>query len=323
MLLLPRPQGRPGQGRRGSPSRPAGAGGAGRPRHRPERLAGHGGADGGGRQGPVWPACQGRHPPVAAARPRSRGRGRGGPGGRCGTAGSAGGYRFDTGPSVLTMPEVVPLDRRGGRRGAGRLARAGPARPDLPAHLSDDGARLGHRARGPSGWRGRGRAARRARGGRPLPGLPRPPGADVRGRVEPVHRPQRRRPGRPGTAAGPAGGWPASGGFRRLHNLVATHLTRLRAAPAHTFQALYTGLSPFDAPGTLSPWSPAWTPWAGPGSPPGRHARPRPGPGRGWPRRPGPARGSSTRVERVEGGRAGSPGWSWPAASAWPPATWS
>ena len=28
------------------------------------------------------------------------------PGGRCGTA-TAGGYRFDTGPSVLTMPEVV------------------------------------------------------------------------------------------------------------------------------------------------------------------------------------------------------------------------
>src|ERR671918_2341330 len=28
------------------------------------------------------------------------------PGGRCGTV-SAGGYRFDTGPSVLTMPEVV------------------------------------------------------------------------------------------------------------------------------------------------------------------------------------------------------------------------
>jgi phytoene desaturase len=28
------------------------------------------------------------------------------PGGRCGTVG-AGGYRFDTGPSVLTMPEVV------------------------------------------------------------------------------------------------------------------------------------------------------------------------------------------------------------------------
>ena len=28
------------------------------------------------------------------------------PGGRCGTV-SVGGYRFDTGPSVLTMPEVV------------------------------------------------------------------------------------------------------------------------------------------------------------------------------------------------------------------------
>jgi phytoene desaturase len=39
------------------------------------------------------------------------------------------------------------------------------------------------------------------------------------------------------------------GGFRRLHNLVATHLTDWRLRRAHTFQALYTGLSPFDALG--------------------------------------------------------------------------
>jgi len=39
------------------------------------------------------------------------------------------------------------------------------------------------------------------------------------------------------------------GGFRRLHHLVATHLTDWRLRRAHTFQALYTGLSPFDALG--------------------------------------------------------------------------
>jgi phytoene desaturase len=39
------------------------------------------------------------------------------------------------------------------------------------------------------------------------------------------------------------------GGFRRLHHLVATHLSDWRLRRAHTFQALYTGLSPFDALG--------------------------------------------------------------------------
>jgi phytoene desaturase len=42
------------------------------------------------------------------------------------------------------------------------------------------------------------------------------------------------------------------GGFRRLHNLVATHLTDWRLRRAHTFQALYTGLSPFDALGVYA-----------------------------------------------------------------------
>ena len=67
-------------------------------------------------------------------------------------------------------------------------------------------------------------------------------------RVGPVHRPQLRRPGRPGRPlALPRLARP--GGFRRLHNLVATHLTDWRLRRAHTSRPLYTGLSPFDALG--------------------------------------------------------------------------
>ena len=89
-------QGRPGQGRRDHRAGPGGAGGAGRPRHRPERLAGHGGTDGGrrswlaGLSAAIHLAAAGRDVVVVEAEAV--------PGGRCGTA-TAGGYRFDTGPS--------------------------------------------------------------------------------------------------------------------------------------------------------------------------------------------------------------------------------
>src|SRR4029450_9893676 len=77
---------------------------AGRPRHRPERLAAMAaptvvvGAGLAGLSAAIHLAAAGREAVVVEAETV--------PGGRCGTA-TVGGYRFDTGPSVLTMPEVV------------------------------------------------------------------------------------------------------------------------------------------------------------------------------------------------------------------------
>ena len=100
------------------------------------------------------------------------------------------------------------------------------------------------------------------------------------------------------------------GGFRRLHNLVATHLSDWRLRRAHTFQALYTGLSPFDALGIyavvahMDTVGGAWFP--------ARAAcTPSPWPWPGWPRRPGPACGSDPgRAGRGRAGRGhrGGPG---------------
>ncbi len=57
-----------------------------------------------------------------------------GPGGRAGVA-HRGGYLFDTGPTVLTMPDLVAdaLDCVGER--VSRLARPRPAEPGLPRAL--------------------------------------------------------------------------------------------------------------------------------------------------------------------------------------------
>ena len=263
--------------------------------------------------GPVWPACRppSTWPPAATwswSRPRRS---------RAAAAARSGSRRPPpTRPSVLTMPEVVRERRR--RRGAGGLARAGPAGPDLPAHLprrQPPGRPPWPRADG-----GRGRAARRPRGGRPLPGLPRPPGADAGGRVGPVHRPQPRRPGRPAAAPGPGPAGPP----RRVPAAAqpGRHPPERLAAAAPTFQALYTGLSPFDALGIYAVVAHMDT-VGGAFFPAGAAARtPGPGPGRGG-REAGAGFRYSTRVERVEGGPGGVTGWCWPAASAWPPPTWS
>ena len=167
------------------------------------------------------------------------------PGGRCGTV-SVGGYRFDTGPSVLTMPELV-------------RATVGAAGEELEDWLElrpldpiyrltfHDGSRLEvvpgaermaaevERLAGPE------EAARylafRSHLGRMV-------AAEWDGFID-------RNWNGPADLARPLALLRLArlGGFRRLDNLVATHLTDWRLRRAHTFQALYTGLSPFDALG--------------------------------------------------------------------------
>ncbi len=56
------------------------------------------------------------------------------PGGRAGRL-ALDGYEFDTGPTVLTMPDLIAEVLDDGRRGTVRLARPDPARPGLPGLL--------------------------------------------------------------------------------------------------------------------------------------------------------------------------------------------
>ena len=168
------------------------------------------------------------------------------PGGRCGTA-TVNGYRFDTGPSVLTMPGVIrdtvgaageelddwlalarldPTYRLrfhdgssldilpGAERMAAEVERlAGP--DEARRYLAFRGEHLGrmHEAE----W----------------------PGFIDRNFDSPLDL------ARPLALARLA----RLGGFRRMHSLVATHLTDWRLRRAHTFQSLYVGISPFDALG--------------------------------------------------------------------------
>src|SRR5919197_1528296 len=167
------------------------------------------------------------------------------PGGRCGTA-TVGGYRFDTGPTVLTMPEVLRAT----------VGAAGEELDDwLPLRRLDptyrlsfhDGSRLDvlpdagrmaaevERLAGPE-------EARRYLAFR-----------DHLGRMHRAEWAQfvDRNLDRLGELARPLALWRVArlGGFRRLEALVATHLSDWRLRRAHTFQALYLGLSPFDALG--------------------------------------------------------------------------
>src|SRR5215216_5072307 len=225
------------------------------------------------------------------------------PGGRCGTV-AVGGYRFDTGPSVLTMPEVVrstvgaageeledwlelrPLDpiyrigfHDGSRLdvvpGAERMAAeverlAGPEEAGRYLAFRDHLGRMLEAEWGPfidRNYDGPGDLAR------PLA----------------VARLAR------------------LGGFRRLHHLVATHLTDWRLRRAHTFQALYTGLSPFDALGIyavvahMDTVGGVFFPAAG-----GMHALPQAL--AGVAEKAGASFRWSTRVERVEAGTGGVTG---------------
>lgn len=163
-----------------------------------------------------------------------------GPGGCCGVA-HAGAYRFDTGPSVLTMPGV--LAEIFGSAGE-ELRRWLPLRRLDPSYrmVFDDGSRLdvlpereamAEQVRtvcGPA------EAARYERYRRLL---------DELFRVEwpafiDADMTRLRGLARPAALLRVA----ALGGFRRLDRLAARHLTDPRLIKAHTFQALYVGLSP-------------------------------------------------------------------------------
>ncbi|MEO3886740.1 phytoene desaturase family protein [Nonomuraea sp. B5E05] len=167
------------------------------------------------------------------------------PGGCCGTA-RVGAYRFDTGPSVLTMPGV--LAEVFGAAGE-ELRRWLPLRRLEPSYrlLFDDGSRLdvlpereamAEQVRtvcGPA------EAARYERYRRLLGELFRiewPAFIDA-------DMTRLRGLARPATLLRLAG----LGGFRRLDRLAARHLTDPRLIRAHTFQALYVGLSPQHALG--------------------------------------------------------------------------
>jgi phytoene desaturase len=167
------------------------------------------------------------------------------PGGRCGTL-AAGGYRFDTGPSVLTMPEVVRATVGAAGEELDDWLELDPLDPIYRLGFHD-GSRLDvvcgaermaaevERLAGPQ------EAARylafRDHLGRMM-------AATWDGFID-------RNYDGPADLVRPLALLRLArlGGFRRLHHLVATHLTDWRLRRAHTFQALYTGLSPFDALG--------------------------------------------------------------------------
>jgi phytoene desaturase len=225
------------------------------------------------------------------------------PGGRCGAA-TVGGYRFDTGPSVLTMAQVLadtvgaagqelddwvplaPLDpvyrltfHDGSRLdvlpGAERMA----AEVERLAGPEEAGRYLAFRSH-----LGRMFAAEWAefvdRNYDSLGDLARPLALLRLARL---------------------------GGFRRLDALAATHLADWRLRRAHTFQALYTGLSPFDALGVyavvayMDTVGGAWFPRRG-----GMHALPLAL--AGVAEKAGASIRCSARVERVEGGPDGVTG---------------
>ncbi|MGJ6963824.1 phytoene desaturase family protein [Streptosporangium sp. G11] len=162
------------------------------------------------------------------------------PGGCCGTA-TLGGYRFDTGPSVLTMPEVL----------ADVFAAAGEDMETmLPLRRLDpyyrlryhDGSHLdvvagqdamAERVRALSGAAEAERYRRfRARLGELFDAeWPAFIDRDMT-RLRDLARPR--------VLARLA----ALGGFRSLDSLVRSHLTDHRLVKAHTFQALYVGLPP-------------------------------------------------------------------------------
>jgi hypothetical protein len=167
------------------------------------------------------------------------------PGGRCGTA-TVGGYRFDTGPSVLTMPEVVRATVGAAGEELEDWLELAPLDPTYRLTFHD-GSRLDVL---PGAER---MAAEVERLAGPEEAARYLAFRDHLGRMLDAEWSQfidRNLDGpadllRPLALARLA----RLGGFRRLHSLVATHLTDWRLRRAHTFQALYTGLSPFDALG--------------------------------------------------------------------------
>jgi phytoene desaturase len=225
------------------------------------------------------------------------------PGGRCGTV-AAGGYRFDTGPSVLTMPEVVRATVGAAGEELDDWLDLAPLDPTYRLTFHD-GSRLDVL---PGAERMAAEVERLAgpeEAGRYLAfrdHLGRMFQAEWSGFID-------RNFDGLGDLARPLALLRLArlGGLRRLHSLVATHLTDWRLRRAHTFQALYTGLSPFDALGIYAVVSymdtvgGAFFPRRG-----GMHALAQAL--AGVAEKAGASFRYSTRVERVEGGPGGVTG---------------
>ncbi|WP_149259939.1 NAD(P)/FAD-dependent oxidoreductase [Actinomadura sp. K4S16] len=165
------------------------------------------------------------------------------PGGCCGTARAAG-YRFDTGPSVLTMPEV--LAETFGAAGADLESVLPLRRLDPFYRLAfHDGSRLdvvGGAERMAANVRelcGPAEAARYLRFRRRLGEMFE---AEWSSFID-ADMTRLRGMARPYALLKLA----AAGGFRRLDRFVASQLTDERLVRAHTFQALYVGLPPHKA----------------------------------------------------------------------------
>ncbi len=167
------------------------------------------------------------------------------PGGCCGTA-TVGGYRFDTGPSVLTMPEV--LEETIGAAGEDLSSWLPLAELDPYYRLAfHDGSQLDVLPG----------AERMAAEVRRLSG-PDEAGRYLRFRHQLVRLqeaewgpfvardfPRLRDLWQPGPMARLA----RLGALRRMNSLAGHYLTDPRLIQAHTFQALYVGLDPARAPG--------------------------------------------------------------------------
>ena len=167
------------------------------------------------------------------------------PGGCCGTA-TVGGYRFDTGPSVLTMPEV--LEETIGAAGEELASWLPLAELDPYYRLAfHDGSHLDvlpgaermaaevRRLSGP------GEVGRYLRFRRQLARLHEaewgPFVARDFARLRDLWQP------------GPMARLARLGALRRMNSLAGHYLTDPRLVQAHTFQALYVGLDPARAPG--------------------------------------------------------------------------
>ncbi len=146
------------------------------------------------------------------------------PGGRAGRL-SIGGYEFDTGPTVLTMPDLLAEALAAVGEEHGRLARPDPARPGLPGALPRRLDPRRHRRHRPDGRRDL-PGLRPARGRR-LPALRRLRRAAVAPAAGRLHRPQHGPPR--DLLTGNLLRLLGTGGFRRLD----TKIAQFFADPAH------------------------------------------------------------------------------------------
>ena len=237
------------------------------------------GRDGGRRRRRRPGRAVGRLPPGGPGPRRDRGRGlrRARRPGR--DARALGGYRFDTGPTVLTMPHLVERCFDAAGRRHGRPARLRPVDPMYRACYAD-----GSRAAGAPRARGDGRRgphgcaapARRRRSSASATGSTGSTGSRCRTSSSGTTT---RRSTWPGPLA-PAVELVRLGAFGRLARAVGRRFADERLRRLFTFQSLYAGLAPYEALAALRRHH-LHGRGQRRGRARGRHARPARGAGRG------------------------------------------